>query len=47
MDDARWREHNPKTAARQFLIRYYGLEHLLLVLNNVRGQRRELGPVSG
>lgn len=44
MNDSRYREWNAKTAARQFLVRYYGLGHLLLVLDSIREERRELGP---
>lgn len=44
MKDQRWLEKNYKNAARQFLVRYYGLGHLLLILDDIREERRELGP---
>lgn len=43
MNDERWRERNPKTAAMQFLVRYYGLGHLQLILDDIKTDRKALG----
>lgn len=39
----RWQERNAKTAAMQYLVRYFGLGHLELVLHDIKTDRKALG----